>query len=171
MGKITTPSFGLKVPGPKQYLMAEIYCLAYEDEAATEELAHTIAQRRRREQMSDMTRMLEQLPALFEAAIQGGQATVRPTPPSARPTEVQPAATAPPPAAAAKPTETAPPPQTKWPRSDQVPAGKRICSDVAHKPSEPMPIESRVWDFSVDRYGRPLCMKHQHNPTPTPGKA
>lgn len=83
--KVTTPGFGLKVPGPRQYLMAEVFAPTYEDtvddESATDMALATVTNARRRMQLADVEAMLQQLPALFEKAIASGERVVRPTSP------------------------------------------------------------------------------------------
>lgn len=46
------------------------------------------------------------------------------------------------------------------PPSQGLKAGDRKCSHASHA-KEPRFIDSRVYDFSVQKYGKPLCMEHQ----------
>lgn len=52
-----------------------------------------------------------------------------------------------------------------------TPAGLRICSNTKAHGRQPLGIASNVWDFSIDRYGKPLCRDCQTAATPMPRRA
>lgn len=162
--KVITPSIGLKIPGPKSYMMAELYAVGYEDEVPLGEEDAT-RRARRSAQLADLRGMLQQLPALFEEAMRRPEADViRPTPPSVAPADQMVPVQGP----------TVPPPSARsaYPPVEQLTPMQRVCSNQSvHKPSEPRPIASNEYEFSVSRYSRPLCRACQAQATPIQRRA